>query len=524
MNTYEERAHEQIVSSLPRPWEQERGFEDALYDWMQRAPWMALSAIAHALLLLVLLAIPWDLITTEEPAVLIANLSTPEELPFEDPPPPEPVVEPDVEPELEPDLQQVDSEDTAEELELSDVEATSDARFDDLFDAEDLGEVSPIGIGGGWRGGPGSKFRNRGKPRPGRGVDAAVDGALRWLADHQAPDGHWSAAGFMHENALERSCACDGPGQAVHDVGITGLALLAFLGDGHTTAEGAYGAQVSRGIRWLREQQDADTGLVGPRTGHGYVYDHAIATVALCEAHYASRNPLLERTAQGAIDYVLRARAPYGAWRYDVPSNGDSDTSVTGWMVLALASAEDGGLRVDRTAFAGALSFLDEMTDPATGRVGYNQPGSLSSRIERVNDHFPPERGEAMTAVGLLSRFFLGQTPRSLGGTNEVMDAHAALLLQSLPSWDPEGAGTDMYCWYYGSYAMYQMGGERNWGTWNRSLEKAVTRTQRKDGDLAGSWDPIGPWGSIGGRVYSTAIMALCLEVHHRYARIVGAR
>ena len=36
-----------------------------------------------------------------------------------------------------------------------------------------------------------------------------------------------------------------------------------------------------------------------------------------------------------------------------------------------------------------------------------------------------------------------------------------------------------------------------------------------------GSWDPDCAWGGVGGRVYSTAMVALCLEVYHRYPRLV---
>ena len=80
-----------------------------------------------------------------------------------------------------------------------------------------------------------------------------------------------------------------------------------------------------------------------------------------------------------------------------------------------------------------------------------------------------------------------------------------------------------MYYWYYGTYAMYQMGG-RHWRDWSRALEPVLLESQRRDGDFAGSWDPVGPWGFSGGRVYSTALMALCLQVQHRYSRVLGAR
>ncbi len=276
---------------------------------------------------------------------------------------------------------------------------------------------------------------------------------------------------------------------------------------------------MTRAVRWLLEQQDPDSGLIGEPVGHGYLYDHAIATVALSEAYFASRSPILEPRVQSAVNLIARARNPYSAWRYDLPPSGDNDTSVTGWMVMALVSARDAGLRIDSAALDGALSWIDEMTDPVTGRVGYDERGGPSSRVPGVNDHFPVDRTETMTAVGLLSRVFLGQDPRE----TPILEKHADLLLRALPEWDPDGLTNDMYYWYYGSYAAFQMGG-RHWKAWNRAMQRALLRPQRRDGHACGSWDPIGPWGWAGGRVYSTALGALCLEVYFRYTRIIGAR
>ncbi len=72
-----------------------------------------------------------------------------------------------------------------------------------------------------------------------------------------------------------------------------------------------------------------------------------------------------------------------------------------------------------------------------------------------------------------------------------------------------------MYYWYYATLAMFQVGGEP-WKKWEAAMKPAIIDTQRRDGDYClykGSWDAIDPWGGDGGRVYSTAAMALCLEV-----------
>lgn len=513
-------ARPQLASRPPQ------GFDDALYGWMQRAPWLALSALAHALVAAILLAIPWELLDREvPPAIQVAIAELPSQNFEETPLEPEVPVDP-IEPTEDPTPVDGPDADTVETI-FGEPTVFTGPAADELFDAfpdADPGEVTALGIGGGWSGGGGHLAGARGRRHGlGRDTEGALAAGLAWLRDHQASDGHWSCADFMHDNALGRTCDCDGEGLEMHDVGVTGLALLAFLGDGNTPRSGPHKEVVARGLTWLRAQQDPDTGRIGPRTGNAWIYDHAIAALALCEAWYFTRNPLQGASAQAAVDFAARARNPYSAWRYEAPANGESDTSVTGWMVLVLTSADEGGLKIDRTAYAAALAWLDEVSDHVTGRAGYTARGTLSARMPGINEHFPPERGEAMTAVALLSRFLLGQVPRTLGGSDGIMDLHAALLMERLPAPAPDELGPDLYYWYYGSYAMHQMGGERHWERWRRALESVLPAAQRTDGDAAGSWDPDGPWGSFGGRVYSTALALLTLEVPFRYARVVPA-
>ena len=70
---------------------------------------------------------------------------------------------------------------------------------------------------------------------------------------------------------------------------------------------------------------------------------------------------------------------------------------------------------------------------------------------------------------------------------------------------------------------MYQMDG-KYWKAWEKAMKPAMVDTQRGDGAAKGSWDPNGPWGHSGGRVYSTATMVLCLESYYRYGRVLGGR
>ncbi len=513
MNTNDIR----IESTLPKAWEEGETFSDTLYEWMNRTPWVAISAALHVVVFMIIAAIPWNVFEKEKKIIIICPIAElPPEIPVE-------IIEPEpiVEPEAiidEPVIQDV----PVDQYSPVDMEDNSDRGDPNELTEVDMSHFNEniLGIGPGGGGNFGRDRFGTGRTRgSGSGTDPYLQAALVWLDTHQSPDGSWDADGFGAHCGSIGAGQCDGEGVSTHDVGVTGLALLSFLGDGSTTLGGQYKMTVTRGIQWLREQQDPDTGLFGEAIGHSYLYDHAIATLAFNEAYYFSKSPMLKGNAQKATNFIMRARNPYGAWRYDVPPVGDNDTSVTGWMVFALKAAKEAGLKVADESFVGALTWFDEVTDPANGRVGYDSMGSLSSRVTGINDAFPPEKGESMTAVGLLCRFFLGQRP----GEDPVMTKHADLMLKSLPEWDEEGLGNDMYYWYYGSYAMYQMGG-KHWTRWNKAMKKAVFESQRQDGDFKGSWDPSGPWGWSGGRVYSTALMALSLEVYFRYSPLLGAR
>ena len=505
----------EVRTQTIRAWEREETFNEVLYEWMSRGPWVLISAALHFVLALILATIPWNAFQPEEPKIIQADLPPPVEELEEEEIEPEVEIEEPVE-EIEPIIEDYDVSDHAETDDdlLSDQAKGEEGSHDAPFDAPHTN--SALGIGGGGGSKMGGRIGGGSNKRPGGVPNVSIQAGLRWLADHQDADGKWDCDEFSkHDPASDR---CDGAGDLNHDVGVTGLALLAFLGDGHTTERGAYANVVKAGVIWLTEQQDPESGLFGDQVSHSFLYDHAIATLALCEACYFSGSPTLKAKAQKAVEFITHARNPYRVWRYAAPGNGQNDTSVTGWMVFALKAAQDCGVRVDVEAFHDSLTWFDDMTD-GVGRVGYQEAGESSSRIDGRNGEYPTEGTEALTAVTLLCRFFLGQDPEE----EPRIKQHADLLLAALPEWSDDGMTNDMYYWYYGSYAMYQMDGEY-WKRWERAMKPAVIDAQRSDGAAAGSWDPNGPWGFSGGRVYSTATMVLCLEVYYRYGRMLGSR
>ena len=196
----------------------------------------------------------------------------------------------------------------------------------------------------------------------------------------------------------------------MHDVGVTGLSLLAFLGDGSTLRSGPYRGQIKKAVNWLRHQQGKD-GLFGTDASRDYIYGHAIATLAIVEAYGLSDYKLLRRYAQRGIDYLEKHRNAEAVWRYQ-PADGANDTSITGWAVLAYKSAQDFGLRVNPEALQRSVEWFDAVTDPESGVCGYTKRGEGSSRLSGDHERrFPREHSEALTAVGLTCRFFLGQDP-----------------------------------------------------------------------------------------------------------------
>ena len=510
-----------IESTLPKVWEQEETFNDILYDWMGRAPWLAISLGLHFVAYFLLLAIPWHLFQKEPEKIIQSSIEQPP--PIEEEEPEEPEEEIEEEEEVDPVIQDFEVSDHTETDSQEDFEeALGDPNDSDNspFDSDNMNNV--IGVGGGAGGKFGGRMGGRKNlsARGGRPVAEAIKAGLEWLKRHQSEDGNWDVDEYFMNNITNTEGCTDGAGIASQDVGITGLALLAFLGDGSSTRQGEFRDVVKRGVKWLSDQQDEDNGLIGEQVGHAFVYDHAIAALAMAENYYDSKNPFQKKQTQGAMNFIANARAPYGGWRYEVPSDGDTDTSITGWMIFALKAGDDAKLKIDKEGYISALEWLDSVTDTATGRVGYIGPerGGKSSRTE-ANADFPPELTEAMTGVGLLTRVFLGQTPDD----TPMMKKHGDVMLRQLPEWDAKGLKCDMYYWYYGTYAMYQLGGE-HWKKWKGAMEKAIIPNQRKDGDYKGSWDPIGPWGYQGGRCYSTATMVLTLEVFYRYSGLLGAR
>ncbi len=481
-------------------------FQELMGDQIKHAPWLLLSIVLHLIVIGIFWMLPGTPLEEEDRSLVMKPPE--EEKPLEEPPPPPP------EPEKEEVKEEVVLQDMEVVEEVTEVfEEVSDVK-ESAFDSNAWN--SAIGLGGGAGGKFGGRRGGRGglAAKGGRATAAAIEAGLEWLKNHQDEDGKWDADEFMKHDV--EGAPCDGAGNAVHDVGLTGLALLAFLGDGSTLRSGPYRDVIKKGVNWLRNQQDPTSGLFGTNASHDFIYDHILAAYAMTEAYGLSESSILRPYAQKGLNYLEYHRNPYMVWRYQ-PRDNDNDTSVTGWGVMVYKSAQDFKLQVNEQAFKNIEIWFDQVTDPATGKAGYTKRGEPSSR--HPGEHgtrFPVDKGEALTAAALLGRFFLGQVPKD----KPIMSAAANTILSKPPIWDEKTGTIDMYYWYYASYALYQMGG-RHWKEWSAKLTDAIVKPQRMDGNFKGSWDPKGAWGEDGGRVYSTAICVLTLEAYYRYTTLI---
>jgi hypothetical protein len=359
--------------------------------------------------------------------------------------------------------------------------------------------------------------------------ERAVNRGLQWLARHQGPDGRWSSRCLAAhpDSQCRKDVPCSGEG-GLFDMAHTGLTLLAFQAGGHYDFNGNnYSENVRRGLDWLVAHQQADGALVQPE-GDGprptprrrrlkgpanpfyqeFMYEHGMATFALAEACAIRkamgqpRHGAYFQAAEKAIRFLYQMQHDDGGWRYTPNPREPSDTSVSGWQVLALKSAREAGLPLSPDCVQKARRFFDACAMP-DGRTNY-QPRTLHT--------------EATTGVGMLARQFLfdeAHAPLVRTAANRLADYAAGS--ESKPSaWTKE---RDYYLWYNCTLAMFQAGGQP-WKRWNAAVRDTLVGLQDgSPGCQRGSWSPETQRDQRGGRVYTTALATLCLEVYYRYAK-----
>lgn len=323
-----------------------------------------------------------------------------------------------------------------------------------------------------------------------RGTEDAVAAGLEWLARNQKSDGSWSLVGpYSSGGGNENKPAA------------TAMALLAFMGAGNTHKDGAYKEHVKKGVKFIIKQQDRDGFFAEEAIGNQRTYAHAQCSIAICELYGMTGDESLRDAARLSVQYNQRAQSKTGGWRYE--PRQDSDTSVTGWYVMALISARIAGLDVDSECLEKVHRFLDSV-----------QRAGRTTKVDSYGERYAYQAftlpTPAMTAEGMLCRLYLGwetKDPRIVRGA-ELLVANPISRLDDRISY---------YYWYYATTTLHHMGGQA-WKEWNESMKEELPRLQIKNGKEKGSWPPEEDnHANGGGRLYTTCFAIYCLESYYRH-------
>ena len=310
--------------------------------------------------------------------------------------------------------------------------------------------------------------------------EAAVAGGLAWLARHQAPDGSWrfDLAGCRCNGA------CRNPGTVTSTTAATGIALLPFLGAGHTHEEGTHRETVTRGIYYLMSRLQAT-----PRGGdlsEGTMYGHGVATLALAEALGMTGDRMLAPYVRDAVRFIETSQDLHGGgWRY-LPGQA-GDTTVTAWQLAALKSAAYAGVAVPSPTVDGVCRFLDRVQVREGEGYGY----------------LSPQDRPCTSAIGLLCRIYTTWPDKA------TLDRGLAGLAKRGP--DREA----VYKNFYLSQALL-LRQHPLWDRWNKQNRDHLVARQERIGHEAGSWAFADPDTAPGGRLGHTALAILTLEVYYR--------
>jgi hypothetical protein len=308
-----------------------------------------------------------------------------------------------------------------------------------------------------------------------KAFDAAVDGALEYLAKTQYPDGSF-------------------PGPAMKCNAVTAVCIMAFLARGYSPGLGPYGEVVNRGIDSVLSTQQPDGTLIGG--GGGAMYSHNIATLMLSEVSGMvdpERQKRIDQVLSKALQVILAAQkvnkpeAQKGGWRYG-PASADSDMSHSGWATMALRSARNNGTPVPKEAIDDAMKFIKNCR-AADGSFGY-QPGGGGSM--------------ALTGAGLLCL--------ELGGYHrtELTLKTGQYISNAFKNGWP--GGYFYYGIYYCSQGMFQLG-DKEWQEFAPKMYESLLKLQGPDG----SWQNApGASDENAGPCFRTGMAVLALSVSYR--------
>lgn len=291
-------------------------------------------------------------------------------------------------------------------------------------------------------------------PRGNRGPQAgSADAGLVWLAANQEADGSWNPA--RHGGAVEYRSA------------LTALSALALASVSDRYTEG-----VRKACDALTALQTADGAFGG--NGRAQYYNQAITTYAL--AALCPQRPELKPVLERSVGFIRARQTVEGGWDYEADSEGNA--AITAWQVRALACAADRGVAGTDIPLRKGLRWLRGSTRD-DGSVAYHRSSG--------------SRSESLTALAAYALITAGKPFPEL----PALGKHAA---DSLKNATATPAVADCYRDYTKILALESAG--------SRTQADAV-RGQMLKRQQTGAQDQ---WGTVGGKLYTTALTALVAQ------------
>lgn len=336
----------------------------------------------------------------------------------------------------------------------------------------------------------------------------ATERGLAYLARTQHAEGYWLADVGFKVNAHYDVTKAD----TAH-IGISALAVMAFLACGELPGRGRYGDVVQRGLDYLIRNTN-ENGYIS--TNGTRMYSHAFATLCLAEAYGMTRSKALRDALQRSVTLISDSQNSEGGWRYK-PFAQESDMSVTVCQVVALRAARNAGLHVPRTVIDNAVTYVRQSARSEREaewdqfhrdrRLGYYNDGVFKYQmVPRARASFP------LTAAGVVTLYGAGVYE------DPLIERGLEFLLKRMESYNVQFSSH--YFFFYGNYyavqAFYMAGGQR----WNRYYdhvkEYLLARQVLREGPEYGSWTcEVGP-----GSTFGTAVGTLILAIPFQYLPI----
>jgi hypothetical protein len=346
-----------------------------------------------------------------------------------------------------------------------------------------VSKIAGKGVGKGMEGRMGGTARAAGMAKFGgkEPSEKAVMAGLRWLKDHQNPDGSWSDE---------------------YKPAMTGLAILCFLGHGELPESPEFGPTVKKALDWVLERGNEFQGRMSLTKdgwgGNPGVYQHGILTYAMGEYYSMTKDERFVELLKQAVGYIVEGQNPKGGWDYGYNKGPRQDMSVAGWQIQALKAAHLTGLGIPGVdeALDKAMPFIKSFQGNEGG-IGYTGP----------------ENRLSLTGVGVLCTYFWRERKEKV-----VSEGIDFLLGKTELKYKSEKC--DLYAWYYSTQACLMFGGSA-WTKWNRMFQNEIVENQSPDG----SWPPtqgghLQPNPGGAGPYYRTTLCILMLEVFYRYMPI----